>query len=335
MTKKILHNPIIHYSILAGMVGVLVLCLTASRLPSGFRFFETYAVQIMVAYLFGGIWFLILRQPRLIFVSLGCCAALAMFFKYALNPPSLSPVATPPLLSSVPQTNLKDIQIKVAGLSLSDGEDDPDLTLHKIVQSNADLLALQEVTPVWQYFLEDTLESLYPFHRFVPDAGMLGLAVFSRFPFNFLDTFYFQSIPNLWGSVKLPQGPDSVEFIITHALPAFSAAGFEQLEAHLNVIGSKLKSTTSPNLVIGNFYAVPWASEVLDFRESTRLKDSQQGFMPDYDDGRFSLFYIPYDHIFYSPQFDCLHFKTIGGNAQSHLGVEGIYQLSYVEEKIQ
>ena len=58
----------------------------------------------------------------------------------------------------------------------------PEDTLEVIARSDADVLALQEITPAWHRRLEDRLKARYPHRRVYAHVGTHGYAVYSRFP---------------------------------------------------------------------------------------------------------------------------------------------------------
>ena len=86
MLTKILSNSKVQTLLLFLLVAGVGICILPDYLPQSFRIAEKFAVQIMIGYLLGGILFLMLKQPKLMFASFGCCAALAIFLKFSTSP---------------------------------------------------------------------------------------------------------------------------------------------------------------------------------------------------------------------------------------------------------
>ncbi|MDF1863379.1 MAG: hypothetical protein P1U70_01025 [Saprospiraceae bacterium] len=335
MLTKILHNSVIQTLLLLALLAGVGICIFPEYSPLPIRFAEKFAVQIMIGYLFGGVLFLMLKQPRLMFASFGCCAALAIFLKFSMNPREVFSEKKQVLIQEETIQETESVEIKIAHFSLSDAENDPELTFEKILETEADLISIQEVTPIWQPYLESYLDSIYPHNHTILDLGMYGLSVYSKYAFNFIDTFYYEEIPNLVGSISLGNEIDSVYFVSTHAVPAFSQSAYKRVEEHLQLIQDYLVELNHPHFIIGNFYVVPWSKEVKEFRSVTKLRDSRTGFMPSYRDGTLSFWDIPMDHIFFSKHFECSGFKSVSGVTSNHIGIQGVYTIDYVEEKNQ
>lgn len=333
MLTKILHLSAVQILLLLLMLAGVGIAILPEYLPEPLRIAEKFAVQIMLGYLVGGILFLALKQPKLMFASFGCCAALAIFLKFSMNPPENFPKEMQVPINLDQKQSFTEL--KIAHFSLSDAENDPDLTFQRIRETGADLVSIQEVTPIWQPYLETELDSLYPYHHTIPDLGMFGLSIFSKYEFNLIDTFYYQEIPNLVGSISIKDKVDSIHFISTHAFPAFSKTAYKRVEEHLQLIQDYLISMSNPHFVLGNFYVVPWSKEVKEFKAVTQLKDSRSGFMPSYSDGSLSFWDIPMDHIFFSNHFECSEFQSLSGQNGIHIGIHGSYKIRYAEEKNQ
>ena len=312
MLIKILQNSAVQTAVILVMVVGVGMCVLPEHLPERLRFIEQFVPQIMMGYLFAGLLFLILRQPRLLFASFGCCAALAIYLKPTEN---------------ISEEN-NAVKIKIAHFSLSDAGDDAEFALSKILETNADLISVQEVTPDWQFILEEKLDTLYPYFHTVMDLSMHSVSVFSKHEFNFIDTFNYKDIPNLTGMISIGEDyKESVQFVCAYPQPAFNQTDYDEVREHLNLIQERLKNFRNPHFVIGNFYMVPWSKEVQAFRRDTGLEDSRT-YHPT---GALSFFDIPLDHIFHSKNLKCNSFDNVDGKNSTHLGIQGTYELKYVE----
>jgi len=59
---------------------------------------------------------------------------------------------------------------------------DPERTVEALVAADADVVALQEVTPAWAARLERSLRADHPYALLAPREGALGYALYSRYP---------------------------------------------------------------------------------------------------------------------------------------------------------
>ncbi len=300
-----------------------------------------YAVQLMLGYLTLGLLFLVLKRPRLTFVSFLGCAVLALFLRHSVTSSTDAVPVPPPAGNPFWATFGKSSphHFSVAHFNLSNATANVSGALQAMRYSDADLLSVQELTPLWTQLLIDSLKDFYPHYTYIEDIGMFGLAVFSRYELCELDTFYFRGVPNLSGCVWTESGRE-VHFFTTHTFPALDKISAQHQQQHFQIVEDYLAARKPPLMfVFGDFNAVPWSNEILRLRKRANLLDSRTGFMNTYNDGQVSFFDIPYDHIFFSPTFRCLEFKTLNAPDAWHLGIQGFYRFNdpgyELESKIQ
>lgn len=328
---KILHHFFFEILVLLFLGLGVVVCLFPNFFP-GIQVGANYAIQIMLFYLFLALLFLILKQRRLMFISFGCCAILCVFLKHSLNIEEHEAKSQLPSSISPPDTTTT---IKIAHFNLTDAGEDIGMTLQNMLETNGDIISIQEVTLDWIDTLESFFKPAYPHYIIIPDLGMFGNAIFSKHDFIALDTFYFQEIPNLAGALYLEETNEKVAFISTHTYPVFNSTDAKRLNAHLDTIQNYIQKIEEPLLVFGNFNVVPWSAEIRDFRNATNLLDSRQGFMPIYPDGSLTFFDVPFNHIFYSDQLKCLTFENLSNEDWLYLGIQGKYQFKPIEENVE
>jgi endonuclease/exonuclease/phosphatase (EEP) superfamily protein YafD len=279
-----------------------------------FKVGSQYSVQIMLSYLALGLVFLMIKGYRLMYVSFVCCALLCLFLKYSTN----SNIA--PLKLATEET------IDIAHFNVSASLDYEDM-IKEILNSDADLVSLQEVTPDWEIVLKESLQERYPYSKTVVRFDPFGLAVYSKLPLNNLDTFVCANVPNIIGTVDIAKSNKEICFITSHALPPFYSSDYKRLRKHLHRIADFVKKSSCPVITIGNYNAVPWSYEIQDFRSVSHLNDSRRGFLPT-SNGSFSIFQLPSDHIFHSDQLDCIRFEDLNDQNLGHIGIKGSYQFN-------
>lgn len=285
-----------------------------------FKMGARFAGLIMLGYLAMGILFLLLKQPRLMFISMACCGGLCLFLKHSSNSDLKYPIPT------------TQESVKVAHFNVSASDDDYESTIQAIIDSKADLISIQEVTPDWHYILKETLSKEYPHSAAVVRFDPYGLAVYSKYPISNLDTFYYESIPNFSGIIELNDPEHRFNFICAHTTPPLYSQAYQKMRDHLRVVAAeaiKHQEDSMGVMMISNLNAPPWWGEIQELREAVDLYDSRRSASY----GLSEIFQSPGDYIFHTIDFNCLGFESIISPQSSHLGIQGLYQFKTNAEK--
>ncbi|MEO1517590.1 MAG: endonuclease/exonuclease/phosphatase family protein [Bacteroidota bacterium] len=277
-----------------------------------FKIGAGFAVKIMIGYLLLSMFFLVIGQSRLMFTSMICCAGLCLFLKYASNTDLKFPNQTS---SQV---------IKFSHLNISNSGEDYPTTIETILSADADIISIQEVTPDWARALQEPLKALYPHSKTLTRLDPYGVAVFSKHPFRSIDTFHFEEIPNIVGSIRPPGFDKDIHFISAHTVPPLYSTAFERMKAHLDKIIYHVQMTNGPMITMGDFNAPPWWAEIQNLKDAAYLQDSRRSSQSSFD----NLFQNPIDYILYSDHFECIGFENIQTEITSHLGITGTYQFN-------
>ncbi|MFK7933985.1 MAG: endonuclease/exonuclease/phosphatase family protein [Saprospiraceae bacterium] len=275
-----------------------------------------YIQYILIGELLLGITFLLLRQPSLTFIAFGCCALLCLFLKFNSN-----------TFIKVPKVTDQPI-FNIAHFNLANSDSEPEVTFNTMLESQADLISVQEVTPLWDSMLHVNLVEQYPYFYRLVDIGLYGMAVYSKQPFLKLDTFHYQNIPNIIGQIasKLPEAKP-VHFIISHTMPAFSSDTYAHLQKHLKLVAKKCARIKEPLVTLGQYNAITWSNVIQNFREQSQLSDSRELIRTQSNGGVLPFFDVPEDYIFYSADyFNCLTFETLSSENASHIGIKTTLQ---------
>ncbi|MEM1319963.1 MAG: endonuclease/exonuclease/phosphatase family protein [Bacteroidota bacterium] len=278
-----------------------------------FKMGASFAIHIMLSYLVLGIFFLIIRQPRLMFTSFACCAGLCMFLKYASNADLRLPA----------QTSNAVFKIAHFNVSASD-ENNYEGMINSILDAEADLVSIQEVTPDWDVQFKEQLSREYPYSSTIVRFDPYGQAIYSKFPLQLVDTFYYKDIPNLIGSFRPSGMSRKIYFISSHTTPPLFSNAYEDLRQHLRQIAEYANRIKEPLLTFGDYYAPPWWAEIQNLKEAANLNDSRRSTQVDVN----AFLQNPIDYIFHSSHFECVGFSTITTDSSSHLGISGTYQFN-------
>lgn len=329
MTSRLLSRPIVQLAA-ASLVALSILVSIYPASIPGLSRVSNYAVQFMLFYLLAGLFFLLLKQPRLTFIFFGGSVVLCLFLKYSINNDGIQKLRQVVINRRMVEKSpvvLKKSTFKIAHLNVSNVTKVTD-AIATIKASDAGVISIHEVTPQWDQWLSDSLSGAYPYHHTLVDIGLYGMAIYSKYPLEQVDTFYFHNIPNLRGVISIDS--NRVGFINTHTEPALNTASKQRLRGHLASIARQTRGAAFPVLVFGEFNAVSWSNEIQVFRDSARLFESRTGFMPYASSGVSSFLDVPLDHIFYSPELDCMSFENLyNAKSNKRLGIFAEFQFKY------
>ena len=314
MLAKILHNNIVNTILLLLLAtGAFLTMFPPDFLKA--KWLGDHAAQVMLGYLGLGVFFLFIKQQRLLFTSFFCCAALCIFLKISTNAAVTTAVES------------ADMPIfKIAHFNMNSAVDSLENALQTIEDLDTDILSFQEVTPFWKIILEDRFSKKYPYAFTNPDAGVFGMSIFSKLPIDSMGLFMYKEIPNISGIVRLPN-ETTFHFVSSHTFPDLNYTYLNRLREQLDTVAHFCSNDGLPTITFGDYHVVPWSNEIQQFREKTQLKDSRRGFMPTVPHGATTILEEPKDHILFSDDFECLKFETISSIATTHLGIQATFQL--------
>ncbi len=297
------------------MLGALLCIFTPKHYF--FKSMSEFAVQIMFGYLFLGLTFLILKQQRLMFASFIACSILSIHLKLNTNPDLKNPTVTE-----------DQAIIKVAVMDISNINEAPEETIEAILNLDASLLTIPDIDPMVYEFFKDTLKKNFPYvtSRVGFDPA---IAVFSKYPITKQDTFFVEGLPNVIGSIKVPNSTQDLFFISSNTFPPFYTRDYDRLKKQLNRIADIAQTLDAPIFTMADYNLVQWSDEIHDFRAKAGLKDSRRGFSPASSTSVIGSFFdSPRDHIFFSEHFKCIGFENMKTASSSHLGIKGYFQFT-------
>jgi endonuclease/exonuclease/phosphatase family metal-dependent hydrolase len=158
----------------------------------------------------------------------------------------------------------------VQSYNIQDTSSGDPVTLEAVGAGNADVICLQEVTPVWEAALRNRYKDVYPYMLFHPLDGSEGLGFLSRFP---LEDLGFHEEVHGWhpawhAQVQMEMGP--VQVLNVHLRSVFSGRS-NAATAYFSVSADHLEEVQGfsaaceagfPTLVVGDFNEEPDASAV-------------------------------------------------------------------------
>ncbi len=311
MTRILNYRPIQLILTTLIVLGVIICIFTPNYLL--FKIGASFANQIMLSYLALGLVFLMLKQTKLAFTSFACCGCLCLFLKFYSNWEWPLPVSP---------DNTKEVVLDVAHFNVAASDDDYEATINTILNSDADIVSIQEVTPDWHGLLKTSLEEKYPHSTSMVSMEPYGLAIYSKQQILDIDTFFFEKIPNLHVTINSRKKGQPISIISSYTMPPLYQSAVIKLQEHMKTIASYVAQIEGPVITLGEYHAPPWFEEIRSLMQTGQLQDSRSRG----NQGLDNLFQHPVDYIFYSEQLRCSDFQIVASPSTSHLGIRGAYE---------
>ncbi|MFT4664657.1 MAG: endonuclease/exonuclease/phosphatase (EEP) superfamily protein YafD [Patescibacteria group bacterium] len=277
-----------------------------------FKIGSSFAVHIMLTYLFLGLAFLALRQPQLTFTSFLCCAGLCLFLKFYSN-------WDWPMIQ---KEDASKTTVHLAHFNIANSEEPYDETVASILKVNADVLSFQEVTPDWHAAFEKALRKEYPYATSMVSMTPYGLAIYSKTPILDIDTFYFNEIPNLAVTIADKEAKADYRLVSSYTEPPIYSLAYQNLIEHMVTISREVNKSKLPTFAIGDYNAPPWWDEIQLLMNESALLDSRSCATQGLD----NLWKYPVDYIFHSNNFECIAFDKVEKTLYGHLGIQAAFQ---------
>lgn len=327
MFLRILNYPLVQVTAFAVVGGSVLAVVFPHYFPYPFSSFSNYANQLMLLLLMGGLFCLVLRQPRLTFLCFAGSAALCIFLKNNNNSEVInrwrSHLTTPSLVSR--NMPAHPSQIRVVHINLSNATD-IDSTVAALRNSGAGLISLHELDPMWELILRNELSKDYPFQQYYVDIGLYGMGIISKYRLAGMDTLYFENVPALRTSISV-DGQD-LRLFSMHSEPQIQESARKKLLFQLDNASTIISNDSLPCLVFGEFNLVTWSTELQEFCKTAGLHESRNGFMHYVSRDIGSLWDTPFDHIFFTSPLQAVEFSNfMEPGSGKRLGIVGTYQV--------
>jgi hypothetical protein len=266
-----------------------------------FKKLAKYGVQLMITCLGLSLFFLTNRDSKSMWVSLACCGVLCL-----------------QLRTREPFYPIKyGTFFKIAHVNLSNSSD-YEQTIQTIINSNADILSLQDLDLDWDFILKQQLLEIYPYEKSIISLGLFNTAIYSKYPFIEIDTFYYKDAPNIHGCIGIDN--QKVHFISSMTVPPVDIKAFQEIENHLLSIANYVSKINAPMITLGNYNVVPQSSEINGLKRKGGLYDSRTN--------QSLIAEGPVDHILYSKELECTDFITLTEVGNNKIGIMGAYQFN-------
>ena len=252
-----------------------------------------------------------LKYDRLVLLSFAMTAALCVFLKNGDNEEFFKP-----------KDNLEE-KVAVAHINLSNISDEANM-IKTLSYSNVEVVSFQEFTPEW-VTLKEQLKTWFPYSLEIMRIDPYGKAIFSKYPIFVHDTLNKTIASDV--SFEIVKNDIPFNFISTYLVPSLNNKTLESAKSQLNIINEELGKTPKNTIILGEFNMVYWSSELRKFKENSSLQNSRKDVIP------VSL-KVPYDHMFYTKDLQCVQLKDFLINRNERIGLYSIFQINNREKKL-
>lgn len=186
------------------------------------------------------------------------------------------------------------------------------------LQSEADIISVQEIDPRWAAELRTVLGSQYPFFHLEPRQNCYGIALFSKLPFEKVETLENAGAPFI--EAWLNVGGDPIRLIAVHATSPISYGHFRRRNEQLQALGDLLSCGDTSTIVVGDLNTVPWDQAFRRFCTQAGLRSGAPSVHRTWPSiGPFAA--IPLDHILVSEDLATSDFATVDIPGSDHRGL--------------
>jgi endonuclease/exonuclease/phosphatase (EEP) superfamily protein YafD len=263
-----------------------------------------FAMHIMFFFFGLAFLFMILGYDRLVLLSFGLTATLCVFLKNGPNEEFFTVRENFEEKISLAHINLSNIASK-------------EKMIDALASSNIDVVSFQEYTPEW-IELKDKIKTWFPYSKEALRIDPYGKIIFSKYPIHTFDTINRQVASDI--KFEIVKNNHTFNIISTYLVPSINANSLAKAKKQLEQLNYEITKTPNSTIVLGEFNMVYWSNELKDFKEKSKLQNSRRDVIP------VSL-KVPYDHIYYSKDIQCVQMKDMIINRKERIGLISVFQL--------
>ncbi len=183
----------------------------------------------------------------------------------------------------------------------------------EMLRSNADIVAVVELSPPLSRHLSGAFSERYPYSRLNPQGeGNFGIGLYSREPFSNARVEYFNDERLTSIVARLEIRGTTIAVIATHTLPPMGPGNFAHRNRHLRMLAEKVQEFRQaepevPVIVLGDLNLTPWSPIFQDFTTEAALVPATSGQRVTPTWYRFSAFPfgLVLDHILTTSNLNC------------------------------
>jgi endonuclease/exonuclease/phosphatase (EEP) superfamily protein YafD len=176
-----------------------------------------------------------------------------------------------------------DDRLKILTVNVLKSNDDLQGILRLLNDSDADVIAIQELGEELSSLLQTDLSNQYPFACLRPDhRGAFGIGLISRLPIRDVDVQFFtdRRIPSIEATVDW--NSEDIRLLVTHAVPPVSREAFINRNLQLQALSERVWNSrhsdpSTPVVIVGDLNVTPWSPHFVQLEQSARLQSVSRG----------------------------------------------------------
>ncbi|HMS99694.1 MAG TPA: endonuclease/exonuclease/phosphatase family protein [Saprospiraceae bacterium] len=268
------------------------------------RQMSAHLLHIMLGLFALGFLFLFTGFEKLMLMSFAACGVLCVFIKNESNGELI-----------YPKDNFTE-KIAVCHINLSNVYE-REAMVEQLNNTDVDLISFQELTPEWASFLNVSLSKNYPHSYQAVRIDPFGKGFYSRYPIRVIDTLSPAYAFDL--AVEVIKNTQNYYLVSTYLTPSLNGNGMTLARNQMKNISHFVVDHPRKTIVLGEFNMVYWSDEISRFREATHLRNSRKDVIP-------ASLRVPFDHVFYSGDLQCLALKDMMLSRKERIGIFSAFQ---------
>ncbi len=307
----VLANKWVERGIITSMIVVVGMILFTPNYPVISKF-AAHAFEAVLLFIGSAMAFMILKKPKIMYTCLAMGAVLSVYLKAKSNSGIISFL------------NKTTDNFTICQVLINSGADQYDNITTTLLQSDADIIQIQEITPDWLDVLKNSLEESYKYHAELNRIDPYGMVIYSKFPIFKIDTLLYADTISNYTLPALQIGLDirgkHVDFIACHMLPRLNTNDFNKVQEFLTMITGTIISNTEKNIIFsGELGLTPWDYALQKMINESGMQLSRR---------EPHLFVQPFEHILYTNSIECHWLKEVLAPGRNHIGIQGEYSFS-------
>lgn len=207
----------------------------------------------------------------------------------------------PPIVAAEPPAPANERRLRVVNANVLTSNQRPETLLEELLAHDADVMILQEISPIWEHFMRErgVLDD-YP-HQVIEVRGdAFGAAILSRVAPTETDVQWVDGLP--WPRMVIPFGVGAIEVLCVHTLPPRTSAYVQGHVRQLDALADWALADPRTRIVAGDFNSTVWSRfhARMDERFDDAWNLAGDGFGFTWPNGLFALPPARLDHLYLS-----------------------------------
>ncbi|MCC6399886.1 MAG: endonuclease/exonuclease/phosphatase family protein [Flavobacteriales bacterium] len=217
-----------------------------------------------------------------------------------------------------PVPDLRSADLRIAQVNLLQPNTRHAEVIRLLRASDADVISVQEVSPLWAAVLVGSLRDAYPHFKVVPDVNCYGIALFSRRPVERMVEHALCGSPAIEAVLKGPEGP--VHVFTVHATSPGDPADHRLRNTQLGRLARLVRSRGQRTIVVGDLNTVSWDRAMWTLCRAAGLRIGTSPLSPTFP-AVLGFALIPIDHVLTSSGATVVRSSTFSIPGSDHRGL--------------